>query len=109
LAFFHLAESQIIAAAVHAGYTGDTAHLAIFDTRFGYTPVEAHQALSAWGEAGRHWYVSIELVDMLVYFVGYGGLFLVLLNRLGAYLARSYHSTAPLHAWCSLWCWWAWM
>lgn len=84
----------MVAAALRNGYTGDTSNLGILDVRFGYPAEEVSHLFEAWGAEGRRMYVQIELVDMLLYFPGYGGLFLVLINRLAAYLACAYGQPA---------------
>eukprot|EP00879_Flechtneria_rotunda_P009835 GHRR01010287.1.p1 GENE.GHRR01010287.1~~GHRR01010287.1.p1 ORF type:complete len:191 (+),score=42.95 GHRR01010287.1:166-738(+) len=87
LLLFKNLQSQINAAAAANGYTGPSDKLKVLDLRFGYSPDEVEKLFRAWGPRGRQVYVMTELLDILVYFAAYGGLFLVLFNRLGALAA----------------------
>jgi hypothetical protein len=70
--------------------------LQIFDLRNGYSPIEVHSTLQAWGPYGKILYLLIELVDCSVYHFAYRGVFLVLLNQMSDQIAMRWKAAAPL-------------
>jgi hypothetical protein len=70
------------------------------DLRVGYTASEAATLLAAYGHSGRLTYLALEALDSALYLNCYRALFLVLLNRATAVLAREAPawSRSPLRA-----------
>jgi hypothetical protein len=85
LACFAALEAHI-AKVADSRYAGVS--LTPLDLRVGYTAPEAATLLHAYGHSGRVTYLALECVDTALYLTCYRALFLVLLNRATAVLAR---------------------
>lgn len=85
---FHFLQEQMLQAARANGYKGTAKDLLVLDLRMGYTPNEARQLLSNWGNTGAWWFVVCEVVDYLLHMPCFGCVLLVLMNRMGPMAAR---------------------